>query len=195
MAPPLRLALAGLLAAGLLGGGALAAQPSPNEQRRLERELESALVHVLGEDARSIRVALVDDGRRAILSGEVRERTTREIAGEVVLAAHEIRRISNRVKATRSPSILEGKLYLEGRDAELEIRVKLALLREGRPLARALEVEAVEGTISLRGAVLDRDERERALRAAAGVPGVTRLVDLVQVDPASVRARRILEAR
>jgi osmotically-inducible protein OsmY len=156
-----------------------AAVASPDDLRRREVEIESALVARLGEDARAIRAVAIDG--HVILVGTVQQRVTQEMSKEVVLSLAGVDRVSNRVEAVRDPTFLDGQALLEGKDAELEIAVKRAMLRDaGEIVARALEVEAVDGVVSLRGAAPDATGREKALAAAANVPGVVRVLDLVR---------------
>jgi osmotically-inducible protein OsmY len=156
-----------------------AALASPDDLRRREVEIESLLVAKLGSDAQTIRVVLLDG--RAILVGTVKSRATQELAKEVVLSLPGIERATNHVEALLDPKLTEGQAQLEGKDAELEIRVKRALARDaGDAVARALEVEAVDGVVSLRGTAPDAAGRARALDSAARVPGVVRIVDLTR---------------
>jgi len=156
-----------------------AAFASPDDLRRREVEIESALVSRLGEDARSIRAVAIDS--HVILVGTVTERVTQELAKEVALSLAGVERVSNRLVASNDVAWLDGSALAEGKDSELEIKVKLAVAREaGDAMARALEVEAVDGVVSLRGAAPDASGREKALAAAAKVPGVVRVLDLVR---------------
>lgn len=163
----------------LLLSSTSAAFASPDDLRRREVEIESALVSRLGSDAATIRVALLES--HVVLVGTVRERVTQELSKEVVLSLDGVTRVSNRVVAINDPELTEGQALLEGKDAELEMKVKRALAREaGDAVARALEVEACDGTVSLRGVASDRTSQGRALDAAARVPGVVRVLDLTR---------------
>lgn len=172
-------ALAVTLAMGLAAPGW--AQDSRQEQvRARESAIESYLVERLGGDASTIRVILV--GTRAVLTGTVQERVTQELAKEVVLSLDDVLSAANRIEAKYDPTLLEGQAMLEGKDLELEVRIKRALLREaGERTARALEVEVVDGVACLRGAVSDAAHRELALKTASETPGVKRVLDLVRV--------------
>lgn len=152
--------------------------------RQREAEIEKYLVERLGDDASGIRVVLI--GTRAVLTGDVQERVTQELAKEVVLSLDDVRTAANRIQARYDPTILEGQALLEGKDAELEIRVKRALLRyAGEKAARQLEVESVDGVISLRGIVDDAAHYELALKVARETPGVRQVLDLVRVRAAA----------
>jgi len=164
---------------------ALASEQGRQESaRQREAEIEAYLVERLGDDASGIRVVLV--GTRAVLTGEVQERVTQELAKEVVLSLDDVLSAANRIHARYDPTILEGQALLEGKDAELEIRVKRSLLRyAGEKAARQLEVETVDGIVSLRGTVDDATHRELALKVAGETPGVRQVLDLVRVRAAA----------
>jgi osmotically-inducible protein OsmY len=159
-----------------------AAFASPDDLRRREVEIESALVARLGDDARSIRVVAID-ASHLLLIGSVELRVTEEMAKEVALSLAGVERVTNHLVAIDDKTFLDGQLLLEGKDAELELKVKRALARDaGEALARALEVEAVDGVVSLRGATPDAASRDKALATAAAVPGVVRVLDLVRTS-------------
>lgn len=171
--------LAVVAALGLTAAG-WAQETRQQQVRGREVEIERYLVERLGGDASTIRVILV--GTRAVLTGSVQERVTQELAKEVVLSLDDVLSAANRIEAKYDPTLFEGQALLEGKDVELEVRVKRALLRDaGERTARALEVEAVDGVVSLRGVVADTEHRELALRTAAATSGVLRVLDLVRV--------------
>lgn len=160
-------------------GATTAAVAGPDDSRRREVEIESALVARLGDDARSIRAVVIDG--HVLLIGTVHERVTQELSKEVVLSLAGVERATNRVVALNDPTLLDGKAMVEGKDAELEIKVKRALARDaGEGVARALEVEAVDGVVCLRGTTADAAGHQRAVEVATKVPGVVRVLDLVR---------------
>lgn len=165
----------------LLPSSTPAAFASPDDLRRREVEIESTLVAWLGADAGTIRVALLDD--HVVLVGQVKERVTQELAKEIVLSLEGVKRVSNRVEALHDPTLTEGQTLLEGKDAELEMKVKRAMVRDaGDAVARAFEVEACDGTVSLRGTAPDAESQKRALEAASRVPGVVRVFNLTRAS-------------
>jgi osmotically-inducible protein OsmY len=160
-------------------GASSAAWAAPDDLRKREVEIEAALVARLGDDARSIRAVVIDS--HVLLVGTVQERVTQELAKEVALSLAGVERASNRVVALNDPTLLDGKAMVEGKDVELEIKVKRALARDaGDTVARALEVEAVDGVVCLRGTTADAAGRARAIEVATKVPGVVRVLDLVR---------------
>lgn len=170
--------MVGLLAGCTMADAASRSVWSAPELRQREEAIESILVARLGEDASTIRAVVLDS--KVILTGRVEYRTTQELAKEVVLSLDGIERASNRIEARYDPSWTEGQILLEGKDVELETRVKWALLHESRDLARAIEVEAVDGIVSLRGVESDPSRRLRALDTVRQVDGVRQVLDLLR---------------
>ncbi|HEX4965200.1 MAG TPA: BON domain-containing protein [Thermoanaerobaculia bacterium] len=154
---------------------------------RLEKEVRLVLLDKLGEDALGVTVA-VRDGKVRLL-GQVEKRSTQDLAEEVVKAVPGVRDVdddlSNREEAAaHSTPVARAVGHAERKvdDAVLEMRVGKALLGEIGRYALDLEVEVSEGVVSLRGTLPDRERKAIALRAAAGVSGVTKVVDLLKVQ-------------
>jgi len=149
---------------------ACADDPSSRVSTKLRRSL--------GVDARGVEVSV--EGSRATLTGRVSERATQELAEEVALSVPGIASVENRI-AGPEVGVVE-KLRVETVDAALEVAVKIALGRgAGSDLAAALEVEACDGVVALRGTVASRDAAKRAVEVAGAVEGVRRVLDLVDV--------------
>ncbi len=177
--PAVVLILAAASVAGSLQAASL--QVDPATARARESTIERSLVERLGPDAASIRAVVA--GSRVTLIGEVEQRVTAELSAEVTMSLDGVRGVSNRVHARRDLELLDGKLFLEGKDTELEIQVKRAIWREvGETTARALEIEACDGVVSLRGVAPDGIRRSQALASAAQVPGVRSVLDLVRAS-------------
>jgi len=153
-------------------------QKPPREPTEREKAVSALLVAKLGEDAATIKVVIQRD--KAALSGQVENRVTMELATEVALSFEGIRGTSNRIRARKAPTLPDGQLLREGLDAELERRVSKAIRRVDPEAGKALEVEAADGVVSVRGQ-LSAARRARALATAQGVPGVTFVLDLVRV--------------
>jgi len=174
----------GTVRAAALGLGALlvssvaATAQKTIEVRRLEMRIQEELVKQLGPDARPIQVAI--NGRKAFLSGTVEERVTRELAKEIVLSFDEIKSATNRIDARKTPTIVEGQAFLEGQDAELEFRVHRAMSAALGPVAKAIEIEVVEGVVSLRGTLPDAATIEQAVDTARSVAGVRQILRLLR---------------
>ncbi len=137
------------------------------------------LAQAFGSDAAGIEVR-VEEGK-AILTGHASQRSTAELAEEVALSVPGITAVENKISAPRPRPA--DKLRLEAEDAALEVSVKAALARSvGTDLSAALEVEACDGVVSLRGEVAARDDASRAVEAAQRVREVKRVLDLIAVS-------------
>lgn len=182
------LALAGLLCLGCTTASAPPPEPveSPKavSDARLAAAIHIALLEQLGEDALGIETRV--SGDRAVLTGEVSERSSEELAEEVALSVEGIDRVSNRLrtkgvagaKRSKMEAVLEDAGH-EVEDAALEARVGIALLEELGRHAFGVEVEATDGVVSLRGHVPDEERRELAKRTAGRINGVKKVLDLL----------------
>ncbi|MBI4914976.1 MAG: BON domain-containing protein [Acidobacteria bacterium] len=151
----------------------------------LEAKVRLALLEKLGTDSLKIKVDLA--GTKVILTGEVAKRATEELAEEVALAVPGVKKVDNRLKVVDKPEAT-GKVERAVRDAAREVddaviesRVKLAIADELGSKVTRIEVEATDGVVSLRGTVPDDERRDLAVRAAKGVSGVTKVVDLLKL--------------
>ena len=152
----------------------------------LEAKVRLALLEKLGTDSLKVKVDLA--GTKVILTGEVSKRATEELAEEVALAVPGVKKVDNRLKVVDKPEAT-GKVERAVRDAAREVddaviesRVKLAIADEVGSKVTRIEVEATDGVVSLRGTVPDDERRDLAVRAAKGVSGVTKVVDLLKVQ-------------
>jgi osmotically-inducible protein OsmY len=157
----------------------LAAAAAQAQTSELENRISAKLVDSLGNDAKSIRVAVFDG--KAVLIGRVAERSTQELAEEVALYFPEIRSVDNQLKAGTDKPLLEGQLKGEGDDARLEMLVKKGLEAEIGKHVKQIEVEAVDGVVSIRGTVPDQARLKLAREATSHVKGVKKVVDLLRV--------------
>lgn len=161
----------------LLGGAAAWA----HEPSNLENRIHAALVDKLGEAAQPIQVAVAGD--KAVLAGEVSVRPVQELCKEVALSVPGIERVDNDVKLSpRLPAA--GKVKGEATDVKLEIAAKARLESQvGNEATRSLEVEAVDGWVSLRGTLQSSTHKDLAIRSIQNLEGVTKVVDLITVQP------------
>lgn len=150
-----------------------------------EAKVRLALFEKLGSDALPIKVRM--DRTTAILTGEVTSRSVQELAQEVALSISGVSKVDNRLTRARKES--GGKLEKAGRntdeevsDAVLESTVKLKLFGEIGLRARRIEVEAVEGVVSLRGKLPDDARKAIALDTVEAIDGVKKVVDLIDVQ-------------
>ena len=150
-----------------------------DDERKREAALEALLVEKLGTEAATIRVTLTGD--KAILTGDVESRPVQEIAEEVALYFEGVAAVDNQIAARRDPRLGKGLLRNEAADSELETTVKMRLRAEIGSHAEKVEVETVDGWVSLRGVAPEKARRDIALATAAGTKGVTKVVDLLRI--------------
>ena len=159
---------------GLLGGTAAVAG---EDVAAREQQLATLLVEKLGTSAKTIRVVI---NGKVMLLGTVKERSTKELAKEVVLFGG-ADKISNKVKAKNEKKAFSGAGLQEAANAELEISVKSKIEKEIGDHAKAVEVETVDGVVSLRGELPDAARRGFAIDAAKGTEGVKKVIDLIRI--------------
>ena len=145
--------------------------------------IKTELIRHFGTDATGIRVRAVDNA--ISLSGKVAERSTQELAEEVVRAIDGVAVVHNFIDlesgARTTPGELLTNAELEARDSLLETGVKTRLTSDIGDEAFAISVEACDGVVSLRGALPDDERHDVAIRATRDVPGVTRVIDLLEI--------------
>jgi osmotically-inducible protein OsmY len=167
------------VAAAVAVAGAVALACAQDGAAKREAALGALLVEKLGKEASAIRVTLVAD--KAILTGEVENRSVQELAEEVALFDTGVTSVDNQVKARYDPKLGKGMLTMEAGDSELEATVKMRLRAEIGIHAEKIEVEAVEGWVSLRGVSPEKARLDIALATAAGTKGVKKVIDLLRV--------------
>ena len=151
----------------------------------LQADVYVALLEKLGRDGLPIDVSVSNGLVR--LTGQVGQRSTQELAEEVVLSVPGVRSVDNRVTAPSgspaqtAPGQAVDHVDLEVQDAILETRVGRNLLSEIGRYAFDLEVEAAAGVVSLRGILPDQERKTIALRAVEKTSGVKKVIDLLRV--------------
>jgi osmotically-inducible protein OsmY len=70
----------------------------------------------------------------------------------------------------------------EASDSGLETSVKYQLNREIGKTVWKIEIEAVEGVVSLRGTVPDQARLDTAIKTATAVGGVKQVIDLLRIE-------------
>jgi osmotically-inducible protein OsmY len=183
------IALAGIagLAAVSVGQETTAAT-SQDAAAALEQKVAAMLANKLGPDAATIRV-VVEKGSKVMLIGTTTRRSTQELAKEVALFVPGVEKVKNKVEfvptAPSEGNVAEQAVATTGDEASdsgLETSVKYQLKREIGKTAWKIEVEAVEGVVSLRGTVPDQARYDTALKTATAVKGVKQVVDLLRIE-------------
>jgi osmotically-inducible protein OsmY len=190
--------LIAVLAASLAGGCAQEAAP-PEESfpevqydtieaslAELETELDVqlALYDNFGVDGMRVESEVV--GSRVILGGTVHDPATQELAGGVVASLTGVEDVDNRIVVAPSEDFAAeddttAEAQQELADATLEARIKLALFGAVGLDAAQLEIEAVNGTVSVGGELSSEESKAAALAAVDATEGVTQVIDMVQV--------------
>src|SRR4051794_18391837 len=129
----------------------------------LQRDIMQALAS--SENVHADEVAAQVVGGDVILHGTVGSVIQRHDAGVAARAVPGVRRVDNQLRVRLLDS--EGRA-----DAGTAAAVMDELTADPALHDAALDVESVDGAITLRGDVPTPDHRERAERIARGVPGV-----------------------
>lgn len=150
-------------------------------------KVEAKLLEKGGAKALPIQVTV--DRTTVILTGEVESIVVQELAKEVALSVRGVKQVENRLRVSGEKSMSEmsnkestDRQAQELKDASLEAEIKLALYKEIGTKARKIEVEAVEGVVSLRGPAPDEERKKVALATAKRMKGVKNVVDLIEVE-------------
>jgi osmotically-inducible protein OsmY len=176
--------------AGITGLAAvsLGQATSQDAAAALEQKVAAMLVNKLGPDAATIRV-VVDSKGKVMLIGTAAKRSTQELAKEVALFVPGVKKVQNKVEfvptAGSEGNVAEQAAATTGEetsDSALETSVKYQLNREIGKTAWKIEIEAVEGVVSLRGTVPDQARVDIALKSAMSVKGVKQVIDLLRVE-------------
>ncbi|MBI2215530.1 MAG: BON domain-containing protein, partial [Acidobacteria bacterium] len=104
-----------------------------------------------------------------------------ELAEQVALYFFEVASVDNQLKAEKDRSLLEGQLQDESYDAALESEAKVALAAEIGAHATAINVEACDGLVALRGTVPDASRHKFAVDGVARLSRVAKVIDLLRV--------------
>ncbi|WP_034298789.1 BON domain-containing protein [Herbaspirillum sp. RV1423] len=112
---------------------------------------------------------MVEDGW-ITLSGDVEYQYQRRAAEDALRSLLGVVGISNQIAVKPAATTHDIKVHIEA-----------ALQRRAHEEVRAIEVIVVGDQVTLNGSVSSLEERREALKAAAGTPGVTRVVDKLVV--------------
>lgn len=152
-----------------------------------ELEIRAALLEHIGLE--SLVVGVDTMGDKVVLSGEVEDEATKKLAKQTVLSVDGVSDVDNRLTVAE-PSESAGTPIAravetserEIADALLETRIKAALTRELGRTGFGIDVESVDGSVSLRGEVPSDEARELALQLVSDMEAVDELHDLLTVE-------------
>jgi osmotically-inducible protein OsmY len=176
-----------ILAAALSITGFLSAPPAnaSEKPRTVSTEVSEALaatsvkaklIDKLGTDA--LRITVSVSGESATLTGEVAKSPSQGLAEEVALSVDGIKKVDNKITVKNAEGAV-GASEASVKNVALEMKVKGILLTEIGANALKIEVEAVDGVVSLRGKLDNPDSSKAAIRKARAIKGVKKVVDLL----------------
>jgi len=146
----------------------------PGTAQRPDPDIAEAAVRALAATAAvpASRVQVTVREGVLILEGEVNWQYQCTAAGNAVRWLHGVREVRNRITVKPHVSTIDVKAKIED-----------ALRRSGEVEARRISVDAADGKVTLCGSVHSWHERNEAVQAAWRAPGVTRVDDLLMVQP------------
>lgn len=172
------LSFAWLLAASpAAASGAKAGPHSPEVSEAMTAiDVRSRLIEKLGTDALRINVSFT--GETATLTGEVAKSSSQGLAGEVAKSVKGVRKVDNKLTQKDAPGAV-GASEASVKNVSLELKVKAVLLGEVGTNALKIEVEVVDGVVSLRGKMDSPETAKAAVTKTHAIKGVTKVVDLL----------------
>jgi osmotically-inducible protein OsmY len=138
--------------------------------------VKAKLVDKLGTDALRIKVSV--SGETATLTGEVAKSPSQGLAEQVALSVEGIKKVDNKVtvKEAEGPAAASEASV---KNVALEMKVKTILLTEIGTNALKIEVEVVDGVVSLRGKLDNPETAKAAVAKTRSIKGVKKVVDLL----------------
>ena len=138
--------------------------------------VRATLIDKLGVDALRIKVSV--SGETATLTGEVAKSASQGLAEEVALSVKGIKKVDNKVTQKDAEGVI-GASEASVKNVALEMKVKGILLGEIGANALKIEVEVVDGVVSLRGKLADPETAKAALKKTRSIQGVKKVIDLL----------------
>ena len=140
----------------------------------LTAAVKANLISADGVDAAEIDVDTVDG--HVTLSGKVDSSAERSAAVRVAQRTDGVHGVTNNLKVGDGPSVGE-----EIDDAGITASVKAKLADDPMVKARDIDVDTLEGVVTLSGKVQTESERMRALQIARGTSGVKSVTNNLEV--------------
>jgi osmotically-inducible protein OsmY len=138
--------------------------------------VKAKLIDKLGADALRIKVSV--SGETATLTGEVAKSPSQGLAQEVALSVEGIKKVENNVTVKDAAGPLAAS-EASVKNVALEMKVKSILLTEIGTNALKIEVEVVDGVVSLRGKLDNPESSKAAIDKARSIKGVKKVVNLL----------------
>ena len=138
--------------------------------------VRSRLIDKLGSDALRIEVSV--SGETATLTGEVAKSPSQGLAEQVALSVKGIKKVDNKVTVKDAAGAVDAS-EASVKNVALEMKVKGILLNDIGTNALKIEVEVVDGVVSLRGKLDSPAIAAEAVRKTHSIKGVRKVVDLL----------------
>ncbi len=138
--------------------------------------VKAKLIDKLGTDA--LRITVSVSGEKATLTGEVAKSPSQRLAEEVALSVDGIKKVDNKVTVKNAEGAVAAT-EASVKNVSLEMKVKSILLTEIGENALKIEVEAVDGVVSLRGKLDNPDTSKAAVAKTRSIKGVKKVINLL----------------
>lgn len=139
--------------------------------------VKSTLLEKLGADALRIKVSV--SGETATLTGEVAKSASQGLAEQVALSVKGVKKVDNKVTQKDAEGVV-GASEASVKNVALEMKVKGVLLGEIGTNALKIEVEVVDGVVSLRGKLDNPETAKAALAKTHAIKGVKKVINLLK---------------
>jgi osmotically-inducible protein OsmY len=169
--------LASLLSASpAIAAGKSEAVPAEVSDALSAISVKAKLIDKLGADALGITVSV--SGETATLTGEVVKSPSQGLAEEVALSVEGIKKVDNKVAVKGAPGPVAAS-EASVKNMALELEVKSILLTDIGTNALKIEVEAVDGVVSLRGKLSSAETSTEAINKTRSINGVKKVINLL----------------
>jgi hyperosmotically inducible periplasmic protein len=138
--------------------------------------VKSKLIDKLGADALGINASVT--GATVTLTGEVTKSSSQGLAEQVALSVKGIKKVENKVTVKNAEGAV-GASESSVKNVALEMKVKNILLAHIGVNALKIEVEVVDGVVSLRGKLDSPESAKAAITRTRSIKGVKKVVDLL----------------
>jgi hyperosmotically inducible protein len=166
-----------LSAAPATAASAKASTTSPEVSNALATvNVKTKLIEKLGTDALRINVAV--SGDTATLTGEVAKSPSQGLAKQVALSVKGIKKVENNVTQKDAAGAV-GASEASVKNVSLEMKVKGVLIGAFGTNALKIEVEVVDGVVSVRGKLDSPDTAKAIVTKTRSIKGVKKVVDLL----------------
>jgi osmotically-inducible protein OsmY len=139
--------------------------------------VRAKLIDKLGADA--LRITVSVSGETATLTGEVAKSPSQGLAEQVALSVEGIKKVDNKVTVKEAAGPLAAS-EASVKNVALEMKIKGILLGEIGRNALKIEVEVVDGVVSLRGKLDNAEVSRAAIKKTRSIEGVKKVVDLLR---------------